>query len=109
MEIHAGGNEHGVVKMRAVAAGGAHSVVFTRKGYVWTWGHSWPPAFHYLALEEDGRLLAQPLIMSQSKASTISIRFHDVIKKRKCTTSAIHVRMFVTHIERNVGELRIQI
>ncbi|CAG7892806.1 unnamed protein product, partial [Brassica rapa] len=55
-------------------------------------------AFHYLALEEDGRLLAQPLIMSQSKASTISIRFHDVIKKRKCTTSAIHVRIHIEHV-----------
>ncbi|CAN6929518.1 unnamed protein product, partial [Brassica oleracea] len=55
-------------------------------------------AFHYLALEEDGRLLAQPLIMSQLKNNCTSIIFHDVLKKRKCTSSAIHVSMFVTHI-----------
>lgn len=30
-------------------------------------------AFHYLALEEDGRLLAQPLIMSQLKNNCTSI------------------------------------
>ncbi|KAJ4894528.1 hypothetical protein Rs2_21322 [Raphanus sativus] len=48
---------------RRCSCGGAHSVVFTRE----------VGAFHNLALEEDGRQLAQPLIISQSKASTISI------------------------------------
>ncbi|XP_010420281.1 PREDICTED: ultraviolet-B receptor UVR8-like [Camelina sativa] len=68
--------------VRQVAAGGTHSVVLTREGYVWTWGQPWPPgdikqisvpvrvqglenvrliavgAFHNLALKEDGTLWA---------------------------------------------------
>ncbi|MBA0653312.1 hypothetical protein Goklo_020504 [Gossypium klotzschianum] len=68
--------------VRQVAAGGTHSVVLTREGYVWTWGQPWPPgdikqisvpvrvqglenvrlitvgAFHNLALQEDGTLWA---------------------------------------------------
>ncbi|XP_075475333.1 ultraviolet-B receptor UVR8-like [Primulina tabacum] len=65
-----------------VAAGGTHSVIFTREGDVWTWGQPWPPgdikqistpvrvqgldsvrliavgAFHNLALLDDGTLMA---------------------------------------------------
>ncbi|CAI9766934.1 unnamed protein product [Fraxinus pennsylvanica] len=37
--------------VRQVVAGGAHTVILTREGHVWTWGQPWPPGDMYVPVD----------------------------------------------------------